>query len=473
MASSSAGFAWRAYIEAHNVYGLTRDYPERSLVRVALGFEMSSSDITTETIEALDATGEAVVYSPEQHSIKKAQIDEDARKIVYRLQRAGFKAYIVGGGVRDILLGKEPKDFDISTDATPRQIKALFRNCRIIGRRFKLAHIYFAHGKALEVSTFRDLVDAPEPSADGEQSPAGPVENDNIYGTESTDAFRRDITINGLFLDVSTMEIIDYVGGMHDLSAGIIRVIGEPDVRFKEDPVRMLRVVRHSARNGFRIEESCWDSILRNAEIITQSSQVRVFDELKKDLTSGCFLTILSLLGDTGLLEFILPELLENNSRLLGAESDFSLCLEKIDDIVASGGEISPTVVLTIIALFTAGDSIWLRDLAESLPGSGELGEHLSSCFTRLTVPRKERERIQLLLSLWSKVRNIQVRALKPGNFKRTALLPELISLLEVCSMSREDVQKLNVLRPLLHEPEEEYHEHSEERNHSRRGRRR
>jgi poly(A) polymerase len=269
------------------------------------------------------------------------------------------------------------------------------------------------------------------------------------------------------------MEIIDYVGGMHDLSSGIIRVIGEPDVRFTEDPVRMLRVVRHSARNGFRIEESCWLSILQNAALISQCSQVRVFDELKKDLTSGCFLTILSLLGDTGLLEFILPELLENNRRLLGAESDFSICLEKIDDIITNGGELSPTVVLTIIALFTAGDSIWLRDLAESLPGAGELGEHLSSCFTRLTVPRKERERIQLLLSLWSKVRGIQLKALKPGNFKRTALLPELISLLEVCSIAREDVQKLNALRPLLQEPEDEYDHDSEERNSSRRGRRR
>jgi poly(A) polymerase len=373
---------------------------------------MSSSDNELEITTLATSHNEPVVYPPENHPIRKQQIDEDARKIVYRLQRAGFKAYIVGGGVRDLLLGKEPKDFDISTDATPRQIKALFRNCRIIGRRFKLAHIYFAHGKALEVSTFRDLVDVPEPTAEGELLPTGPVANDNIYGTESTDAFRRDITINGLFLDVSTMEIIDYVGGMHDLSSGIIRVIGEPDVRFTEDPVRMLRVVRHSARNGFRIEESCWLSILQNAALISQCSQVRVFDELKKDLTSGCFLTILSLLGDTGLLEFILPELLENNRRLLGAESDFSICLEKIDDIITNGGELSPTVVLTIIALFTAGDSIWLRDLAESLPGAGELGEHLSSCFTRLTVPRKERERIQLLLSLWSKVRGIQLKAL-------------------------------------------------------------
>jgi poly(A) polymerase len=436
---------------------------------------MSANDLDPATSHSdFAAQPAAVVYPPQQHPIRKNQIDDDARKIVYRLQRAGFKAYIVGGGVRDLLLGKTPKDFDISTDATPREIKALFRNCRIIGRRFKLAHIYFSHGKAFEVSTFRDLVEPVEPS-EGDLSAITPVASDNIYGTESTDALRRDITINGLFLDVSTMEIIDYVGGIQDLEAGIVRVIGNPDTRFREDPVRMLRVVRHSARNGFKIESSCWDSILRNSEIITQSSQVRVFDELKKDLASGCFLTILSLLGDTGLLEYILPELRENNGRLLSAESDFSVCLEKIDDAVSQGADISPTVVLAIIALFTAGDSIWLRDLIEMLPSSGELTERINSSFTRLTVPRKERERIQLLLSLWAKVHSIQPRALKPGAFKRAALLPELISLLEICSTSREDAQKLLALRSLLHDEgsNEEHEQVTNERPRSRRSRKR
>lgn len=435
---------------------------------------MSPTETQAESAPSSSASRAAVVYGPDQHPIRKNQIDDDARKIVYRLQRAGFKAYVVGGGVRDILLGKQPKDFDISTDATPREIKSLFRNCRIIGRRFKLAHIFFGHAKTFEVSTFRELAEQPDVS-DGDTAPAAPVESDNIYGTESSDALRRDITINGLFLDVSTMEIIDYVGGMQDLNSGIVRVIGDPEVRFREDPVRMLRVVRHSARNGFSIEESCWDSTLRNASWLTHSSQVRVFDELKKDLTSGSFLTILSLLNDTGLLEYLLPELRENNGKLLSAEGDFSLCLERIDDAVSQGTEISPTVVLAIIALFTAGDSIWLRDLAESLPSSGQLSEHLSSTFTRLTVPRKERERIQLLLSLWGKIRDIQPRALKPGTFKRAALLPEVISMLEVCKLSREDDQRLLALRPLLHEEVEgnEDYEDSSEKPRARRSRRR
>ncbi len=418
---------------------------------------MTSPDATgAQTAEQKEIS--AVVYDPAHHPIRKSDIDEDARKIVYRLQRAGFKAYVVGGGVRDLVLGKKPKDFDISTDATPKEIKSLFRNCRIIGRRFKLAHIFFAHGKTIEVSTFRDLVDWSEPTEADQASPASPVMSDNVYGTEATDAVRRDITVNGLFLDVSSMEILDYVGGMQDLREGIVRVIGVPEVRFKEDPVRMLRVVRHAARNGFSIEQSCWAAILEHSSWMTQCSQVRVFDEIKKDFCSGCFLTILSLLGDTGLLEYILPELLENNARLLSAESDFSQCLEKIDDLVSRGESVSPTVVLTIIGLFTAGDSIWLRDLAETLPEAADLGERLAACFTRLVVPRKEREKIQMLLSLWSKVRATPARALKPGNYRRSALLPELITLLEVSCLTKEDAQRLHALLPLLDDQDAVHH---------------
>lgn len=433
---------------------------------------MSDTEVPNTTVQTEHEPLEPIIYDSSQHSIKKNDIDDDARKVVYRLQRAGFKAYIVGGGVRDILLGKKPKDFDISTDATPKQIKALFRNCRIIGRRFKLAHIFFGHGKTLEVSTFRDFVTPLETPDEESQAPA-PVANDNLYGTEETDAVRRDLTINGLFLDVSTMEIIDYVRGMEDLKQGIIRIIGEPDARFREDPVRMLRVVRHSARNGFHIEPQCWESILANCELITQSSQVRVFDEFRKDLTSGCFLTILSLLGETGLLEFLLPELLENNGRLLSAESDFSLCLEKIDDLVVEGHEISPTVVLAIIGLFTAGDSIWLRDLADSSGDPADLGERLNSAFTRLMVPRKERERISMLLNLWSRVRSIPPQNLKAGSFKRSALLHELISLVEITGFTREDAQRLHMLKSLLDSEHavHEHHDHPQKPGHLRRRR--
>lgn len=402
----------------------------------------------------------ATVYSQEQHGLPRHKIDEDARKIVFRLQRAGYKAYIVGGGVRDLLIGKVPKDFDISTDATPKEIKSLFRNCRIIGRRFKLAHIFFAQGKTIEVSTFRDTVDIPESGEFDTSSDSAPPISDNIYGTESTDAVRRDLTINGLFLDVSTMEIIDYVGGMDDLRRGIVRVIGEPTARFIEDPVRMIRVVRHSARNGFQIEKGCWSSILENAWRLSTCSQVRVFDEFRKDLSSGCLLTILNLLSETGLLTEMLPELLENNSRLLSNESDLSHCIEFFDERTLEGEEIGQTPILAILALFTMFDSVWLRDIIEGIDGTAAIHEALSHTFTKLTVPKKERERISILLQQWSKVKHAKTTTFKAGAFKRSSLLSELITLLDATITSREDEQKLLQLRALEQVPYDSHSDH-------------
>ena len=166
------------------------------------------------------------IYSRDEHPISRKDIDPDALKIMYRLIRSGFKAYMVGGGVRDLLLGKKPKDFDITTDATPRRVKALFSNSRIIGRRFKLVHVFFGGGKIIEVSTFRDFSDPPE-GGEGEDGEVAQLAPDNKYGTEVTDAIRRDITINGLFYDLSTLSVIDYVGGIRDLSDRVIRVIGK------------------------------------------------------------------------------------------------------------------------------------------------------------------------------------------------------------------------------------------------------
>jgi tRNA nucleotidyltransferase/poly(A) polymerase len=308
-----------------------------------------------------------------------------------------------------------------------------------------LAHVFFSHGKNLEVSTFRDFADTIDTS-ESTASSSAPISNDNTYGTEETDALRRDLTINGLFLDVSTLRVIDYVNGMDDLRSGTIRIIGEPDKRFAEDPVRMLRAVRHSARNGFQIEPRCWESIVRNAQLLESCSQVRVFDEIKKDLSSGSFLTILSLLADTGLLEYILPELLENNGRLLSAESDCAVCLEKIDDLSAAGKAPSATTSLAILALFMAGDSIWLRDLTESFINSNDLSDRLRSCFTRLTVPRKERERIHLLLALWARVLRTPLKSFKAGPYKRSSLINDLIEVLEITQTGREDTHKLKIL---------------------------
>jgi poly(A) polymerase len=411
------------------------------------------TDSSPQETNGSQPSSEPRTYGPDDHKINRADLDPDAVKVVLRLVRAGYSAYIVGGGVRDLILGKTPKDYDISTDATPRDVKNLFRNCRIIGRRFKLAHVFFANGKILEVSTFRDAVEEwSDPAIEGAEESSSPIQRDNVYGTEQTDAVRRDLTINGLFFDVSASSVIDYVGGMNDLRAGIVRVIGDPDVRFREDPVRMMRVIRHAARNGFTIERSCWKSVLKNRELLTQASQVRVFDELKKDLTSGHLLNILSLLTETRLIEQMLPELLEHDSVHLSARSDFGLALERVDETISNGEELSPTVPLTIIALFTAGSSLSFSDLPGDFGDVGELYTKLSSTFTTLAVPRKERERIALLAASWLKMKHTSPNSMKSGPVKRLQLLPELIALLTLTRVSRDDEQVIRILERAFRE---------------------
>src|SRR6266480_5089796 len=201
-----------------------------------------------------------VVPRPE-HLLSRRDVDPDALKVLYRLRQANHVAYLVGGSVRDLILGRRPKDFDIGTSAHPSQVKKLFRNCWIIGRRFRLAHVKFGN-KVIEVATFRRQVEpgeeivaegvpAPDPTTpEGEHL----IHHDNTFGTPEEDAFRRDFTINALFYDIATFSIIDYVGGLEDLRAGVVRSIGDPAVRICEDPVRMIRAIALAARLGFTIE---------------------------------------------------------------------------------------------------------------------------------------------------------------------------------------------------------------------------
>ncbi len=203
------------------------------------------SSIPTATANCQTPTEPKIIPRPE-HPISRADIDVEVLKVLYRLHHNGYRAYLVGGSVRDLWLGKKPKDFDIATDAHPQEIRRLFRNSRIIGRRFRLVQVFFKGGKVVEVSTFRSRSEF-----EGEGDILAP---NNTFGTPAEDAQRRDLTINGLFYDISDFSLLDYVGGMEDLENKIIRVIGPPEVRFRRDPVRMLRVLRHAARTGFTID---------------------------------------------------------------------------------------------------------------------------------------------------------------------------------------------------------------------------
>ncbi len=252
----------------------------------------------------------------EEHPISRKDIDPDALKVLYRLRQFEHAAYLVGGSVRDLLLGRRPKDFDIGTSAHPYQVKKLFRNCWIIGRRFRLAHVKFGQ-KVIEVATFRrqvapgeevvqDGVPAPDPKTpEGEHL----IHHDNTFGTPEEDAFRRDFTINALFYDIATYSVIDYVGGLDDLRAAVVRSIGNPDVRLREDPVRMLRAIALAARLDFTIEPALLDAIRTHRQEIAKSSQPRLLEEYYKILRAGSSEKAFRGLAAVGLLEPISSEL--------------------------------------------------------------------------------------------------------------------------------------------------------------------
>src|SRR4051812_31729871 len=254
----------------------------------------------------------------QEHPISRRDIDPDALKVLYRLRQGEHVAYLVGGSVRDLLLGRRPKDFDIGTSAHPYQVKKLFRNCWIIGRRFRLAHVKFGQ-KVIEVATFRrqvavgeevvqDGVPAPDPStADGKRL----IHHDNTFGTPEEDAFRRDFTINALAYDIATFSIIDYVGGLEDLEARVVRSIGDPETRIKEDPVRMLRAVALAARLDFTIDPPLAAAIRAHRHEIAKSSPPRLLEEYYKILRAGSAERTFRTLSEIGLLEPLSAELHE------------------------------------------------------------------------------------------------------------------------------------------------------------------
>ena len=256
------------------------------------------------------------VIPRDQHRLSRRDIDADALKVLYRLRQFNHVAYLVGGSVRDLLLGRHPKDFDIGTSAHPYQVKKLFRNCWIIGRRFRLAHVKFGP-KVIEVATFRrqlaqgeevvqDGVPAPDPTTpEGEHL----IHHDNTFGTPEEDAFRRDFTINALFYDIATFSIIDFVAGLDDLRDRVVRSIGDPDVRLREDPVRMLRAIALAARLEFTIDAPLLDSIRTHRQEIAKSSPARMLEEYYKILRAGSAERAFRALADVGLLAPTAPEL--------------------------------------------------------------------------------------------------------------------------------------------------------------------
>ncbi len=260
-----------------------------------------------------------------QHPLRPEMIQPEARRVLERLSHAGFKAYLCGGGVRDLWLGKTPKDFDVATDARPEQIKRVCHNTRIIGRRFRLAHVIFGD-VIIETATFRALLDNPPPSAESVPVPSrrnrdipdptfatrdGVIVRDNQYGTPEEDARRRDFTVNGLFYDYKTRRILDYVGGIRDLQARVLRVIGDPAIRYHEDPVRMVRAVRIASQLDFAIEPSAEAAIRECAPQLAAASHERMHEEMLKIFNCGHAAEVFRRAWELGLFQVIYPEFSE------------------------------------------------------------------------------------------------------------------------------------------------------------------
>jgi poly(A) polymerase len=251
-------------------------------------------------------SSEPKVISAKDHGLRREQFSPNAMKVIEKLQQAGYSAFLVGGGVRDLLLRGQPKDFDVATNATPEEIKRLFRNAMIIGRRFRIVHVRFGR-EIIEVTTFRAHHDQSANSKDAEQSDTGMLLRDNVYGDIVSDAMRRDFTVNALYYDPANGNLLDYTGGVADLEKRVLQMIGDPEARYREDPVRMLRAVRFSAKLGFPISPTTAKPIRRLAPLIRDVPPARLFEEVLKLMLSGCAASALSLLREQDLFVCLFP----------------------------------------------------------------------------------------------------------------------------------------------------------------------
>jgi poly(A) polymerase len=278
------------------------------------------------------------------HEISRASISSAALKVLYGLKEAGYQSFLVGGGVRDLLLGREPKDFDVGTDATPEEIRNLFRSCRLIGRRFRLAHVRFGR-EVIEVATFRARHDEQSgEGSDSAHSEEGRILRDNVFGSLEEDAWRRDFTVNALYYDIKNFSVVDYVGGLDDLKAGTLKLIGDPEQRYREDPVRMLRAVRFAAKLGFRIHPDTEEPMHDLGQLLEDIPSARLFEEVLKLFLGGCALTTFELLRHYDLFRYLFPM---TDEALSHEEEGFPItfvarALENTDNRLAENKPVTP-----------------------------------------------------------------------------------------------------------------------------------
>jgi poly(A) polymerase len=341
--------------------------------------------------------------------LDEERVDLDAVKVVRRLVRQGYEGYLVGGCVRDLLVHQRPKDFDVATNARPDDVRRLFRNSRIIGRRFRLVHVLFANQKVIETATFRK-------SPDGDQPRNGDdllIRNDNVFGEAHEDALRRDFTINGLFYDVEQRQVIDWVGGMPDIEARTVRTIGSPVVRFLEDPVRILRAIKFSARIDFGIAPEVYDAIVQCRGSLAMAARPRLFEELLRLLRGGASHRSLWLCWETGVLDVLLPELA---AYLSDSREDDGLVwrmLTELDRRTLERGAPYDDIVLCTVLL--------IEPMREACAGAEDrveaAFEFLEPVIDRLNVPRRIADAVRRIGAMLPRL-----EAGRGGRFARTPL---------------------------------------------------
>jgi poly(A) polymerase len=353
---------------------------------------LSLDNTESEVFDVIDIkhTGAVVIARPD-HCVSRQQVNENALKVLYRLRKEGFDSYLVGGCVRDLLLGREPKDFDVVTNAEPEQIARIFSNCRLIGKRFRLAHVCYGRD-VIEVATFRKAI-----SDDKTQTPRlnkdGRLLQDNIYGTIEEDVWRRDFTINALYYNIRDFSIIDYVGGMEDHKAGLIRLIGDAGERFREDPVRMLRAVRFAVKLAFRLHHDCEEAIAPNAHLLAGIPPARLYDEISKLFLTGYGVQTFELLRQYGLFSVLFPA---TDKSLMYEEADFPKmmvikALENSDKRIADN---KPVTLYFLIAALLWEPMIRRakEKIAKGFPESNAYYDSASETLTqqvrRIAIPR-------------------------------------------------------------------------------------
>lgn len=351
------------------------------------------------------------VIPPVVHEVDldDGRLDDDAAKVVRRLTKAGYEAYLVGGCVRDLLLGRRPKDFDVATSARPDDVRALFRNSRIIGRRFRLVHVLFGGGKVIETATFRRT-----PEEAGERSGEDLlIRNDNVFGDAHEDAERRDFTINGLFYDVDRRRVLDWVGGMPDIEVRAVRTIGQPTTRFLEDPVRMLRAIKFAARLDCGMTPEVYDAIVTCRGALAMAAKPRLFEEVLRLMRGGAAHRSFWLAWETGVLDVLLPEV----AAFLADDEEGRTwrVLREVDRETEARGAPLDDIVLWGALLY--------EPMNEAVAGSGDridgAYDFLDPIIDRLNVPRRIADAVRRIVAMMPRIESGRA-----SRFAKTPLHP-------------------------------------------------